>query len=516
MPRKTQGAGKDSVSRDTTPARSLPGRVVSRPSFLGIGSVVIVAGAALITRLGSVTDPAEERAAGGHWKASSCENLPALEPGALTHFREAVPASELALVHAAQTEARKQAHRLDYERSFGYEAVGVKGHNVTFLHTVFLNVAPGLAHRLHCLTLSAQQSRGWGLDDVADQLQPRTVELITYDAAGEVEADSNLGWHSDLGSVLTTALTLSSRSSFDGGVFEVRQGADQAVSQVLPGAGDVLVWRGWDPHRVAPVTRGRRQVLVLEWWLGPANEDPGLLRGIKASAAVVPHKAKSYELAVKVDPTNPIAQLNLASHQADEMKDFEQAEMGLRRALELAPAHAGAHLKLGRVLQRKGRAADALQELRAASALEPTSADFALVAAVTAFSGGDAQGFEQLMAAAQLAPDKAKTRFTVAAALASSSRISEARHHLSEALVIDPAHTEALALDISLGSLELTQDNDASDGVAQPKAISMESIDVMRVAELKHELGRLGLSRTGSRETLRERLRQALQSSEPE
>ena len=30
--------------------------------------------------------------------------------------------------------------------------------------------------------------------------------------------------------------------------------------------GEVMVWKSWLPHRVTPVTGGRRHVLVVEWW----------------------------------------------------------------------------------------------------------------------------------------------------------------------------------------------------------------------------------------------------------
>ena len=33
--------------------------------------------------------------------------------------------------------------------------------------------------------------------------------------------------------------------------------------------GDMLIFRSWDAHRSQPVLRGRRHILVLEFWLGP-------------------------------------------------------------------------------------------------------------------------------------------------------------------------------------------------------------------------------------------------------
>merc|ERR1711971_1245638 len=98
---------------------------------------------------------------------------------------------------------------------------------------------------------------------------------------------------------------------------------------------------------------------------------------------------------------------------------------------------------------------EALQSMRTAAALEPTSADFALVAGVTAVTEGDDEGFAHLEAAARLAPGKAQTHQTIAAALASANRVSEAKTYLSKALELDPTSLEALALEISLSGLKL-------------------------------------------------------------
>ena len=40
-------------------------------------------------------------------------------------------------------------------------------------------------------------------------------------------------------------------------------------------AHDVAAWRGWEWHRVAPVTRGVRRVLVMEWWAPAHAADEG-------------------------------------------------------------------------------------------------------------------------------------------------------------------------------------------------------------------------------------------------
>ena len=60
--------------------------------------------------------------------------------------------------------------------------------------------------------------------------------------------------------------------SFEGGRLELERKADARSGTAAcaeahaPRALDAVAWRGWEWHRVAPVTRGVRRVLVAEWW----------------------------------------------------------------------------------------------------------------------------------------------------------------------------------------------------------------------------------------------------------
>ena len=54
---------------------------------------------------------------------------------------------------------------------------------------------------------------------------------------------------------------------YDGGVLQTERACD--VTSHSMDIGDVRVYRALQQHRVLPVTRGTRHVLVIEWWPHP-------------------------------------------------------------------------------------------------------------------------------------------------------------------------------------------------------------------------------------------------------
>ena len=100
------------------------------------------------------------------------------------------------------------------------------------------------------------------------RLAPRTIELLEYDAApsGGSRGHAALGWHTDSGSLLTLLALLSPRDDFDGGELRHRKRCDESAVGAALGRGDVVVYRSLTPHRVTPVTRGRRVALAVEMW----------------------------------------------------------------------------------------------------------------------------------------------------------------------------------------------------------------------------------------------------------
>ena len=87
---------------------------------------------------------------------------------------------------------------------------------------------------------------------------------------------SGLSFHLDGGTFLTVAIMLTSASEFDGGAFRIRSRADTYDScseNITADKGDIVAWRGFYWHGVASVTRGRRRVLVSEWWSPDVYKD---------------------------------------------------------------------------------------------------------------------------------------------------------------------------------------------------------------------------------------------------
>ena len=154
--------------------------------------------------------------------------------------------------------------------------------SVTWLHR-HREEAGGAIERAEAAAVAAQERAGWML---APQLNGvRCVESIRYTAGGDGDGDSDDssqkqhdpeqddGWHTDEWSTMTAVLVLSTTSDLRGGDLELDRGGGPALAtqeEASPlQAGDLLVFRSWDAHRSRPVLRGRRHILVLEFWLGP-------------------------------------------------------------------------------------------------------------------------------------------------------------------------------------------------------------------------------------------------------
>ena len=111
--------------------------------------------------------------------------------------------------------------------------------------------------------------------DSSGRLALRCLEAIEYEGSSK---HSSIGYHNDGDTYLTVMVMLSTADEFEGGAFEARRRlrpGDEKLcfEQHTANRGDVMVWRGWDEHRVAPILRGRRRVLVAEWRCCDANDD---------------------------------------------------------------------------------------------------------------------------------------------------------------------------------------------------------------------------------------------------
>jgi Flp pilus assembly protein TadD len=146
---------------------------------------------------------------------------------------------------------------------------------------------------------------------------------------------------------------------------------------------------------------------------------------------------------VTVDPSEPY--LGRATAQLSR-GDAAGAVETLRRALGLAPDHAGAHALLALALLRLRRRHAARSEAATALALEPEGAfpHLAMGAALEAF--GDLEGAEAELRRFQAErPDSAAGHRALARVLAALGRPSEAREALDRALSLDPDDPDTLA-----------------------------------------------------------------------
>ena len=95
------------------------------------------------------------------------------------------------------------------------------------------------------------------------------IQYTEYDAAELGHYD----WHQDIGpgqaSARKVSLTvqLSGANEYEGGELQIWNGGDLADAESTPrGAGNVVIFPSYMPHRVSPVTRGIRRSFVL--WVG--------------------------------------------------------------------------------------------------------------------------------------------------------------------------------------------------------------------------------------------------------
>lgn len=115
--------------------------------------------------------------------------------------------------------------------------------------------------------IASSRPQGWGLLDGIDastRLQPRVIEHHLVSPGGSL-ADP---FHFDEGSIITADVMLAEPGvDFEGGRFCTMEGPGE--TQTWPFAkGDVLVFVSHKYHSVKPVTKGLRDVLVIEFWEG--------------------------------------------------------------------------------------------------------------------------------------------------------------------------------------------------------------------------------------------------------
>ena len=92
-------------------------------------------------------------------------------------------------------------------------------------------------------------------------------------AGGAVSTGAASTSHYDAGSLVTIDVMLSQCGAFEGGELMTPE-ADGALTRHPLASGDALCFVSHKFHYCSPVTRGTREVLVIELWRGPARSCP--------------------------------------------------------------------------------------------------------------------------------------------------------------------------------------------------------------------------------------------------
>jgi TolB-like protein/Tfp pilus assembly protein PilF len=121
--------------------------------------------------------------------------------------------------------------------------------------------------------------------------------------------------------------------------------------------------------------------------------------------------------------------------------DWPAAGQELRRAIELGPSNADAHLKYALYLSATGRHAEAIPTIETARKLDPLSpAIRQAMAAVYRFAGAQDRAIEAAKATLELQPDFWIGHFHLGLAYSSKGRYAEADAELRRALLEGPQH----------------------------------------------------------------------------
>ena len=140
-------------------------------------------------------------------------------------------------------------------------------HDTCFLSSegAFAERLPHIRQKLMDIAAQVDADQRWHL--LRDQhVNPRVVELHTASThrapAPLLDVD-----HYDMGSLITIDVMLSGKDAFEGGAFETLEESGEMKPHAFE-RGEALVFVSHKYHRVAPLTSGTRQVLVMELWSG--------------------------------------------------------------------------------------------------------------------------------------------------------------------------------------------------------------------------------------------------------
>ncbi|KAH8098908.1 hypothetical protein JL720_1878 [Aureococcus anophagefferens] len=159
--------------------------------------------------------------------------------------------------------AKIEAWHRDHERSLGSTGRTESNGSAAFKTGAWETTAVLRADAATQQPLLAQN--GGPID--AGELQPRTIERHTVRPGGSLPYPE----HHDAGSVYTIDVLLVDPDEFGGGDFSTLEADGTMREHRFGAAGDAFVFQSHKYHCVAPVTRGERRVLVVEFWIGEAR-----------------------------------------------------------------------------------------------------------------------------------------------------------------------------------------------------------------------------------------------------
>ncbi len=154
--------------------------------------------------------------------------------------------------------------------------------------------------------------------------------------------------------------------------------------------------------------------------------------GFDTSPDVIERARAAAEAAVRADPALGEAYTSLGRQQIVGGRwDWDEAERLLRRALELSPGYATAHMWHGLILMNRERVAEAVSELERALALDPFSPAVLWTAGRYVFYAGDSErSIELLRRALDLSPQSDTARWLLRDVYAANGREPEAAETL--------------------------------------------------------------------------------------
>jgi len=173
---------------------------------------------------------------------------------------------------------------------------------------------------------------------------------------------------------MTMAIMLSEPSAYEGGDLELRSDDRFVTEQYSLVRGEAIAWPGWKVHRVGSITRGLREVFVVEWWLDEDCAETLDARG--------PDSLASIRHALEIDPTSAHLHRWLGENRCEMLPcpsdAAKEAEAAYRKATKLAPQDAVAWHALGNFLVGSEgvlglwQRAEGARCLRKAHELDPT------------------------------------------------------------------------------------------------------------------------------------------------